>query len=95
MFAGTVSAEDPALHEAVSAPVCSERSAHSGCLGDSRRHVTLHASGGQVLADFLQGVLVASRLFSDELLCACLELLLSAPPSLMSAQVRSQLPLGT
>ncbi|KAK9826371.1 hypothetical protein WJX81_003941, partial [Elliptochloris bilobata] len=40
----------------------------------------------QVLGDFLQGVLVASRLYSDELLGACLTLLLSAPPSLVSVQ---------
>ena len=49
--------------------------------------MTAHVSGRQVLADFLQGVLVASRLYSDELLCACLELLLSAPPSIISGQV--------
>ena len=42
----------------------------------------------QVLADFLQGVLQASRLFSDELLCACLDLLLAAPPSLVPIQAR-------
>ena len=49
--------------------------------------VTAYANGRQVLADFLQGVLVASRLYSDELLCACLELLLSAPPSIITGQV--------
>ena len=49
--------------------------------------VMAHVGGWQVLADFLQGVLVASRLYSDELLGACLELLLSAPPSLTSGQV--------
>jgi len=42
----------------------------------------------QVLADFLQGVLHASRLFGDELLAACLDLLLAAPPSLVPVQAR-------
>jgi hypothetical protein len=41
-----------------------------------------------VLADFLLGVLHASRLFSDELLAACLDLLLAAPPSLVPVQAR-------
>lgn len=41
---------------------------------------------GQVLEEFVTGVLVASRLYTDELLCACLDLLLSAPPSLVPVQ---------
>jgi len=44
----------------------------------------------QVLADFLLGVLHASRLFSDELLAACLDLLLAAPPSLVPVQARAR-----
>ena len=41
-----------------------------------------------MLEEFVTGVLVASRLYTDELLCACLDLLLSAPPSLLPVQVR-------
>lgn len=39
-----------------------------------------------MLEDFVAGVLIASRLYTDELLCACLDLLLSAPPSLVPVQ---------
>ena len=39
-----------------------------------------------MLEEFVAGVLVASRLYTDELLCACLDLLLSAPPSLVPVQ---------
>lgn len=40
------------------------------------------------LADFLRELWVSSRRYTDELLVAVLELLLSAPQSLLRAQVR-------
>ena len=43
------------------------------------------------LADFLRELFVASRRYKDELLAATLELLLSAPQSLLPAQVRAGL----